>query len=90
MKENNPTIFEQLLKVNMLGTWAVNCCQPNSDVFLFGVISPVSLNATIAELETLMSTNNPNCTIVRIQRLKISGAIWEDSASLKITFTGTS
>ena len=65
MKEYNPTILKQLLKVNMLRKLAVNCYQPNSDVFSFGVISPVSVNATIAELETLMSTNNSNCKIVK-------------------------
>ena len=90
MRENNPTVLKQLLEVNTLGKWAVNCYQPNSDVFSFGVISPVSLNATIAELETLMSTNNSNCKIVKIQRLKRrNGVTYEDSASLKITFTGT-
>ena len=85
----NATIaeLETLMSTNK---WAVNCYQPNSDVFSFGVISPVSLNAIIAELETLMSTNNLNCKIVKIQRLKRrNGVTWEDSASLKITFTGT-
>ena len=55
-----------------------------------GVISPVAPDAPIEELQCYMSTNNSYCKIVKVQRLKSrNGAVWEDSASLKITFSGS-
>ena len=68
----------------------MSCYQPNSELFNYGVISPIAPNAPIEELHSYMSTNNPNCQIVKVQRLKRkNGTVWEDSASLKITFAGT-
>ena len=45
MKESNSAKLKYLLEVEMLGTWAVKCYQPNSDLFHHGVISPVAPNA---------------------------------------------
>ena len=77
----------------MLGTWAVKCYQPNSDVFQqfhHGVISPVAPNASLAEIISYISVNDPKREIVNVQRLKRRiGTTWEDSATLKITFKGT-
>ena len=72
----------------MLGTWAVKCYQPNSNVFHHGVISPVAPNASLLEIISYISVNDPKCEIVNVQRLKRIGATWEDSATLKITFKG--
>ena len=70
MKENNPTKFEQLLKVKILGAWDVICYQPNSDLFHYGVISPVAPDAPIEELQCYMSTNYSNCKSATIEKKK--------------------
>ena len=90
MKESNSAKLKYLLEVEMLGTWAVKCYQPNSDVFHYGVISPVAPNASLAEIISYISVNDPKCEIVNVQRLKRRiGTTWEDSPTLKSTFKGT-
>ena len=73
MKENNPAKLKQLLKVKILGTWDVICYQPKSDLFHYGVISPVAPDAPIEELQCYMPTNNSNCKSATIEKKKWCG-----------------
>ena len=90
---NNKTIND-LLKINSLGECKVTCSQPITGDTKLGVIYPVSLDVQPEELLNLIkirdATDNESTKLIKIERLKKrqGNNTWEDSLSLKLTFSG--
>jgi hypothetical protein len=87
LENPSKTIIEELLNATKLGKWKVDCYLPRSDIYRYGVISPVSNKAEIAEIKTLIEVMQGEAQVQNIERLKrrIDGE-WTDSVSLKIKF----
>ena len=90
LHEENQEMIKELLKIKMLGgTLQVDCEVPKNELYSYGVISPVSPNAAIEELQELMRPNEANVQIIKCERLnKKTDQGWVPSSVVKITFTG--
>jgi len=75
-----------LTSIKCLGQFAVKCYIPNSDIFSYGVIYPISVKTNLENLKMKMKTSN-DTEIHKIERLKkrVNGS-WVDSDSIKVTF----
>ena len=90
LKEDNLELLRELLKVKVLGTLNVECAIPYAELCSYGVVSPVSTDASLEELQALMKIDRLGSTqIIKCERLnkKLSGK-WVPSSVIKITFTG--
>lgn len=89
LKKGDQVLINQLLEVTNLGSWSVECSQPNTDTVHYGVISPIGLNTKLQGITALIDTHSENCTVTDAIRLKKrTGGVWTDSTSLKLAFKG--
>jgi len=87
--ELDTSLKESLPSITNLGTYTVRCYQPNSDVYIHGVLSPIALDVDLDSLKE-HATFSPNATLHSVERLKrkINNKL-EESLSIKLTFKST-
>lgn len=88
-KELDLEMRNKLCNIHTLDSFPVKCYQPNTDIFSYGVISPVDLDIDLSDLKDSISSS-PNNDVFKLERLKrkVNGKL-EDSLSIKITFKST-
>ena len=79
------TVVEELLNVKHIGKWEVQCYLPNCDKFTVGVISPVSMNSDLKQIQDLLSANYNIHAIERLKK-KSPEQGWIPSTAVKISF----
>ena len=84
VKDVSSEIVEELVKVQSMGKWKVQCYVPNGERFRAGVISPVSTAADLEKVKIILSKKH---SIEKVERLrKKINEEWVPSTSLKIIF----
>ena len=80
------TTLSRLTSVTQFGPHSVRCYVPNSDLYLSGVIHPVSFDADLGCLLDEINASGDLC-VTKIDRLKRkSEGSWIDTMSLRLTF----
>ena len=78
--------IHSLTSITVLGDFEINCYVPNSDLFIFGVIGPISPDIDLDILCKEINDIN-NCNVIKIDRLKRREQNkWVDSSAIKLTF----
>lgn len=84
----NPNDVEDLLPTTSLGPWNVNCSRPNQARYLYGVISPVEIDADIETLQACLKVEG-HAEVIRIERLqRQQDRTRVPSTSLRLVFSG--
>lgn len=78
--------LSQLTSITQLGPHSVKCYVPNSDLYLSGVIHPVSFDADLGCLLAAINANGDH-HVTKVDRLRRkSEGSWIDTMSLRLTF----
>lgn len=80
--------IKQLTAQKSFGNTEIECYLPNSETRISGVIHPIDINTDLQTLaEEIRADNGAN--VINVQRLKKRlNNNWEESLSIKITFSG--
>ena len=87
LKNPNTEVVSRLMKVSWLTRWAVTCYLPKSEMYKYGVISPMSTAIEMQGIKELIRIREGSADVHKIERLrKKTETGWIDSVCLKITF----
>ena len=87
VEDPTEVLIEEILATKKLGKWNVTCKIPNSDMFKYGIISPVHPSSNLDKIKDMIKVRDVNCKIEKIERLqKKTQEGWVDSATLKVMF----
>ena len=96
-KRKHSEIQEEILKIDKIGSWEVECKIPAQNLSRNGVIGPITLEADIEDIYPAIKVktdsifgNDPSPKILKLERLfKKEQNQWVASESIKVTFEGT-
>ncbi|MCU0345738.1 MAG: hypothetical protein MUC59_02265 [Saprospiraceae bacterium] len=84
----NSGSVENLISCTKLGPWNVTCSRPNQAKYLYGVVSPVDVEASVETLRECIKIDG-TASIVKIERLqKQENQTRIPSTSLRLIFSG--
>ena len=81
----NNNIIEDLTSIHRLGEYNIRCYLPNSDIFVLGVIKPISIDVDLNELKQTIIIEN-DIDVVGVERMKSKDRDnnWIDSHAIKL------
>ena len=88
-KTPTPDLLAKLTSLHTLGQWNVRSYRPNTDLYIVGVITPISVDCEVSSLSPLIRGVGQAVEVHQVECLHCKvGADWVPSNSVKITFVG--